>query len=723
MKLLSCYIENFGKIKAQTFNFPSGLTSFLKINGEGKTTLAVFLKAMFYGLEGCRKNSKDFNDRQHFYPFAGGIFGGNVVFEYHGKTYKIERTFDEKSETKDSCRVYCNGGLYTKWHDPLGEQIWGLDKTSFERTIYLTAADIELAATDSINSKLNNVVVGGDDASNLTAAIAQLQTYAKRFKKNNGNDLLTTESQRVHALEAQIANTEIVKASLPQQYVALQNYDDRLTALREQLQNVQGQAAVVEQWRTYDTWCAEANQAEQTRVKLGEQYPQGLCTRDELVAIKQTATEYQILQAQQSITPKDKQHRLPTATVVQDLQSKLQDYVALEQEAATIPDWLVNGTATKPQSLRTYAWLAAIALVVLSAGVGLIFLQTLVGIIITVAGGIGLLAVAFGYLNRKVNLTAQVPNPAKRAWQIRRDQLVDQLRATLVRYGYTAEQGVVVAITNLVNDYQQSLTNADLSAKITACQKKLQKFCTHFALDTADYGAALAKIERDLNLYQQAQNDVIRLRAKAQQYAADHHLTKRPDQAVTAVATLNDELGTIMNERANLLQTLTEAESTVEKLDDLIQERDAARARQKEYQTTYLLLQKTIGYLQIAANNLQERYLRPIKDQFVQYANLLEKTIGEKLVMDSKFAIMYEHNGLNRSSQHLSAGQKSICALCFRLALIDNMFTDEKPFLILDDPFVHLDAEHLTKAKSLLHELARDKQIVYFTCHASRDLR
>ena len=49
MKLLSCYIENYGKISATTFDFNEGLTAFCEKNGYGKTTLASFVKAMFYG--------------------------------------------------------------------------------------------------------------------------------------------------------------------------------------------------------------------------------------------------------------------------------------------------------------------------------------------------------------------------------------------------------------------------------------------------------------------------------------------------------------------------------------------------------------------------------------------------------------------------------------------------------------------------------------------------
>jgi uncharacterized protein YhaN len=59
-------------------------------------------------------------------------------------------------------------------------------------------------------------------------------------------------------------------------------------------------------------------------------------------------------------------------------------------------------------------------------------------------------------------------------------------------------------------------------------------------------------------------------------------------------------------------------------------------------------------------------------------------------------------------------------ALCLRLALMDNMYETEQPFVIMDDPFVHLDEEHMERTEELLHLLSEQKQILYFCCHESR---
>ena len=90
--------------------------------------------------------------------------------------------------------------------------------------------------------------------------------------------------------------------------------------------------------------------------------------------------------------------------------------------------------------------------------------------------------------------------------------------------------------------------------------------------------------------------------------------------------------------------------------------------------------------------------------------------------MDKDFRIMFERNGENREDRHLSAGERAICALCLRLALIDNMYEAEQPFIIMDDPFVHLDEKHLKDTVNLVKTLSKDRQIIYFCCHESREI-
>ena len=67
MKLISCYIENFGGLSHYTLNFEEGVTNLCAPNGFGKTTLAEFLRAMFYGFPRKAKTLEK-SKRQKYTP-------------------------------------------------------------------------------------------------------------------------------------------------------------------------------------------------------------------------------------------------------------------------------------------------------------------------------------------------------------------------------------------------------------------------------------------------------------------------------------------------------------------------------------------------------------------------------------------------------------------------------------------------------------------------------
>ena len=52
MKLVSCHIDNFGKISGEDRDFSAGLNCICTDNGTGKSTLASFIKVMLYGFSG-----------------------------------------------------------------------------------------------------------------------------------------------------------------------------------------------------------------------------------------------------------------------------------------------------------------------------------------------------------------------------------------------------------------------------------------------------------------------------------------------------------------------------------------------------------------------------------------------------------------------------------------------------------------------------------------------
>ena len=96
MKLIKAHVINFGKLHDFDIDFTDGVNSFMQENGWGKTTLSVFIKAMFYGMEHTTKKNLEENELKKYAPWQGGVYGGSLIFSNKEKEYCVSRTFSLK---------------------------------------------------------------------------------------------------------------------------------------------------------------------------------------------------------------------------------------------------------------------------------------------------------------------------------------------------------------------------------------------------------------------------------------------------------------------------------------------------------------------------------------------------------------------------------------------------------------------------------------------------
>ena len=171
MQLRKCHIENFGRLRQFDYDFVDGLNQIKADNGWGKSTLAAFIKAMFYGLPTTTKKKLDENERKRYTPWQGGPFGGNLVFSINQKQYKIERFFG-KNSGEDTCVIIDQAtGKKTKdFSANVGAEIFGLDAEAFERSSYIPQKILEGNINESIAQKLTNLMHGTHENFNYEAA-------------------------------------------------------------------------------------------------------------------------------------------------------------------------------------------------------------------------------------------------------------------------------------------------------------------------------------------------------------------------------------------------------------------------------------------------------------------------------------------------------------------------------------------------------------------------
>ena len=131
----------------------------------------------------------------------------------------------------------------------------------------------------------------------------------------------------------------------------------------------------------------------------------------------------------------------------------------------------------------------------------------------------------------------------------------------------------------------------------------------------------------------------------------------------------------------------------------------------------------TREYLTKAKNRFVAKYMSPIKERFDYHMDIMANAgilSEDEYQIDAGLSLQKKELGTYHEIAYQSDGYSDMIGICMRFALLDVMYKQEKPMIIMDDPFVNLDANHLEGAKEFLETVAREYQILYFTCHEDR---
>lgn len=292
MKLLRCHIENFGVLSGFDYEFESGLTVICRENGFGKSTLAAFLKAMFYGLPRTGARTAANNERKRYEPWQGGKYGGFLEFSHGDTSYRVTRYFG-KTAAKDSFEIYdlTNRTKETAFSEKLGEELFGLDAESFARSTFVPQlAARELEATSSIRAKLTNLVDDTNDMNNFDTAMAAMRAYRserKAYRGSNGEidrlaeELRALEDERFRA-EGKRPELESVLREIDAQNAQQAEKTAELALVRADIQKAAGQRErQLKKERLYELR-AQVKQQDETMQALREKYPDGLPAAEEI---------------------------------------------------------------------------------------------------------------------------------------------------------------------------------------------------------------------------------------------------------------------------------------------------------------------------------------------------------------------------------------------------------------------------------------------------------
>lgn len=310
MKVIRCYVKNFGCYSDLAFDFSGGLNSFFLKNGEGKTTLAFFLKAMFYSLE---KSSKSSYERKHYKPYSGGEYGGSLTFEIGGAEYRVERTFGD-SPSKDSLTIYDEKGVQqgTFLSKPVscfqgedsskfGELVFGIDAASFSRCNFVVSSDLDFAASESVKMKIGNVVIDSErensfeDTLNAIEA-GDLREKAPTRKNENAYPFRVKELERENkGKRDEIRELDQLERGLPALYAQRQAAKEELDRIDGQLKDLSAQHVMRGKMAVIEGYDSEIEEKSKTIEAIRERFNGRLPSEEEAGSLSSKIKEWERL--------------------------------------------------------------------------------------------------------------------------------------------------------------------------------------------------------------------------------------------------------------------------------------------------------------------------------------------------------------------------------------------------------------------------------------------
>ena len=785
MKLVSCHIDNFGKLSNEDRDFTEGINCIFTENGSGKSTLASFIKVMLYGFSNEKSRSEFENERKFFRPWQGGTYGGNLTFEKDGTNYCIYRTFGNK-ESEDVLKIMnTSTGMADHCFEPNpGIALFGIDGDSFERTAFVSQQDCETKVTSDISARIGGVSERDDDMKKYESADALLKKESDRLSPDRATGVINKEENELSKLKDLFRNIDSQRnlcdeltAKTEDALSKTESDRKRQAELKKRTDAYRKYLDLKEQKDHYESLKAAKEKAEDdlrsaksvfegtipdagTAKKWVEDSTALRDDEKEIASLELTPAEEERLEAEakkfaKSIPASSEIDRLVNQwNMIQELKDELPD----RREEAE----LLKNQALEAQREKYKPFIALLIIgivIILGAVAAAIFVHPAIG----AAAVIGIGLIIYGAILRKKHndeTRTSGEGTARRYNELMSriaedEELVegtemdaqDLLGNVGIQYVGRSAMSDLMTLRNEVKEYealkekkkhhQDVIKEKDFENRLAAV-KEYVKGCSVMGTRASIPESSAAEICVPVNdiatRVEQIglrEEDLQTAAKKVSVFEADHDVSKyqglvSPEPEMISIDDLDEALTKAevsLKDNEKLYEAckkeLAEAEEICTAMEDAKEEYDTRSEELKALRDRYQTIVKTREYLKNARDSFNTRYIKDIQDAFDKYYGMLTDD-EKKYTIDANLDVTYVEQGQLRDPKTLSEGYKDLVGLCRRVAMADAMYNAEKPFLVLDDPFVNLDDKKLAGASKFIKDISSGYQIIYFTCQSAR---
>lgn len=744
MRLIKCHIENFGKLQNFDYEFGEGLNTIKQINGFGKTTFAHFIKAMLYGLPSTTKKNISQNIRKKYTPWQGGVFGGYIEILINEKVYRVERFFGSKESEDVFKMIDLQTGKQTqKDTSNLGEELFGVDADGYERSTYIPEEKLEQKPNESLQNRLTSVLHGSDNSESLSVAIQVLDKKKAELKNRQNKGLIPELDEKIDQTNQEIDRLKLNYKELDKLDLELKKHYEKLNDLKEK------QSVVKQDIKTFNDVQRkiESQKYIQENTEKLQKHKQIIAKNDEILnnneEFAEKVDEFQAKNNRKEEI-KTKINAIKETSKLEKEKALLEEYFKGQKPSKVVLEKLIEKekenrdrehvSFSKPVNKKIPIILLAIAILSLIVGAVLVSNYLGVAIVLFVVSFATLCAAGFIYFKQYIELKTggQAVRNEDENYQAVKAEINAFIKTTCES---SSEQNI--ALNNIKQKLEQyeavciefEKENAninDLENEYNKLKDEISSFIEKFKINKNEnpfdqiksaYKEKL-KVKKDIEEIQKKLDQTEYLETLDAE-VFDRFKNKNIDDILKEEKDLQKEIDKVNASVVKLNATMSALNNEIDEIDSLEGELNLYKEQRAEYLQEYRLVEQTKKFLSQANDSLTSRYIKPMYDGLTSY---LSKITDEdlKVQVDTNLNVNLEYYSSLKELEQMSAGYKTIINLSMRLALINAIFNKEKPFIVLDDPFVNLDEEKTEKAINLIKEISKEYQIVYLVCHESR---
>ena len=763
MKLISCHIENFGKLSDYNMEFNEGLNVLKEENGYGKSTLTCFLKAMFFGFANEKSRDEISNERKRHTPWQGGVFGGSVTFEASGKKYILRRTWGKKESLDEfELRDGITGIESSDYDRNIGEELFQVDGESFVRTSYIAQNDCVTSSTSDINAKIGGVSAAEDDMRNYDLADEFLRNRLNNMSPTRKTGSINRLKKEIADLEQSVRSADELEISR-NSIIELENRKrEHLNELKEEQSDLQEEqkrqaryAALREKHDRYTALVREEqkrkNLLDEATAAFGGHIPDD----KEINRTERNFNELSILRKkidenrlnddenrEYELYSSEFHNGIPSDDELSDmliLCGKINEQIEYRSELEKEHDDII---ASRPADTgKNGIILTVMAGMFLAAFImSFIMVPRTMWYIPAVSGAITMILVALGAGTLiKYNRNSVKYNVSEIDDRIKKcNQTISDMNSGLIQFvngiggNYKPDVESVKIIRNHAVGYRaliakkEKADDENMLKRIAELEEQISEFSDVYNKAMPVNGYIFAELRKKLERLQHTENEYGNA-VKQREYFENNNdmdaVSSYNPPEKNNLDELDARLTEIIKDIGETGRSITDYNNQInvlsEKLDDISERKDEIERLKDELvkQTRdYRISGLARVYLDKAKASFTTQYTAPVLFGFKKYYFMLTGMPGDEYRLDANMVLTYTEKGLSRNTATLSAGFKDVAGICFRMALVDAMYGSEKPFLIFDDPFVNLDSRKKKLAEKFLEKVSDEYQIIYMAC-------